>query len=152
MVEQSEAGTSANAQRKSEGQPTLLVSEIEQLLALIHRDPHSLLGAHPVDRGVIVRTFRPDAEKVEILACDEPPRELAKIHSAGLFELLFADRKDTFKYQLRVSYADGYVVTLGDPYAFLPTLGSFDEHLFGEGRHERLYDKLGAHVREVDGV
>ena len=30
-------------------------------------------------------------------------------------------------------------------------LSDFDLHLFGEGRHERIYDKLGAHV-SVDGA
>jgi len=29
--------------------------------------------------------------------------------------------------------------------------GSIDEHLFNEGRHARLYDRLGAHEMEVDG-
>jgi 1,4-alpha-glucan branching enzyme len=29
---------------------------------------------------------------------------------------------------------------------FSPTLGPLDLHLFGEGRHERIYEKLGAHV------
>ena len=42
--------------------------------------------------------------------------------------------------------------TLRDPYAFLPTLGELDLHLAGEGRHEELYGRLGAHVRELDGV
>src|SRR5687768_5820432 len=27
-----------------------------------------------------------------------------------------------------------------------PTLGEIDLHLFGEGRHEEIYKKLGAHV------
>jgi 1,4-alpha-glucan branching enzyme len=39
-----------------------------------------------------------------------------------------------------------------DPYAFLPTLGELDLHLAGEGRHERLWEKLGAHPRTIDGV
>ena len=39
-----------------------------------------------------------------------------------------------------------------DPYAFLPTLGDLDLHLALEGRHEELYELLGAHVREIDGV
>ncbi|MHB1860315.1 MAG: 1,4-alpha-glucan branching protein GlgB [Solirubrobacteraceae bacterium] len=30
--------------------------------------------------------------------------------------------------------------------------GEVDLHLIGEGRHQRLYDLLGAHVRERDGV
>ena len=42
--------------------------------------------------------------------------------------------------------------TLRDPYAFLPTLGELDLHLAMEGRHEELYERLGAHVREIDGV
>jgi 1,4-alpha-glucan branching enzyme len=51
-----------------------------------------------------------------------------------------------------VHYPGGNVFTLRDPYAFMPTLGSFDEHLFGEGRHWRLYEKLGAHGRNLGGV
>ena len=41
---------------------------------------------------------------------------------------------------------------LDDPYRFLPTLGELDLYLAGEGRHEELYAKLGAHPREMDGV
>ena len=37
-----------------------------------------------------------------------------------------------------------------DPYRWLPTLGELDLHLIGEGRHERLWDVLGAHVRSYD--
>jgi 1,4-alpha-glucan branching enzyme len=54
-------------------------------------------------------------------------------------------------YQLEVRYRSG-TFTLDDPYRFLPTVGELDLHLFGEGRHQRLWDKLGAHEREVDGV
>src|SRR5882724_1200268 len=32
-----------------------------------------------------------------------------------------------------------------------PTLGEMDLHLFGEGKHERIYEKLGAHVTTHDG-
>jgi 1,4-alpha-glucan branching enzyme len=43
-------------------------------------------------------------------------------------------------------------VVVRDPYSFGPTLGDLDLHLAAEGRHERLWDRLGAHVRQVDGV
>ena len=33
-----------------------------------------------------------------------------------------------------------------------PILGEIDLHLFGEGRHERVYEKLGAHVATCDGA
>src|SRR5688572_18291444 len=38
------------------------------------------------------------------------------------------------------------------PESFSPTLGEIDLHLFGEGRHERIYDKLGAHLITHEGV
>jgi 1,4-alpha-glucan branching enzyme len=34
---------------------------------------------------------------------------------------------------------------------FPPTLGEIDLHLFGEGKHERIYEKLGAHVITLEG-
>jgi 1,4-alpha-glucan branching enzyme len=34
---------------------------------------------------------------------------------------------------------------------FSPTLGDIDLHLFGEGKHERIYEKLGAHCRTHNG-
>src|SRR5688500_2313721 len=32
-----------------------------------------------------------------------------------------------------------------------PVLGDLHLHLFGEGKHHRIYDKLGAHVMTHDG-
>ncbi|MGB8508094.1 MAG: 1,4-alpha-glucan branching protein GlgB [Pyrinomonadaceae bacterium] len=128
-------------------QPTLPAHELERLLSLATHDPHAALGAHPTPQGVIVRAFRPDAQRVELLIEDDAPREMFRTHSAGLFEFLVADRTGTFPYSLRVTYPDGNTFTQRDAYAFLPTLGNFDEHFFNEGRHERLYDKLGAHVQ-----
>ena len=31
-------------------------------------------------------------------------------------------------------------------------ISDFDLYLFGEGKHERIYDKLGAHPRSFDGA
>jgi 1,4-alpha-glucan branching enzyme len=142
-------------QTKARGEsqaPTVGRAEFERLLALNSPDPHAILGAHPTARGVVVRAFRPEAERVELIVEGEGPREMSKIHRAGLFEILLEDRAQLFPYLLRVHYPRGGVFTLRDPYAFLPTLGSFDEHLFGEGRHWRLYEKLGAHVRQLGDV
>src|SRR5881227_390902 len=36
-----------------------------------------------------------------------------------------------------------------DTLGFPPTLGEVDLHLFGEGKHEVIYEKLGAHPRKV---
>jgi 1,4-alpha-glucan branching enzyme len=147
-----DAWAAGSASGTSDLYPSISPSDLGRLYALRHHDPHSVLGAHPVTGGVIVRTLKPEAERVELIVGDESPREMVKAHAGGLFELLLEGRTDTFPYQLRVHYPGGHVFTLHDPYAFLPTLGNFDEHLFGEGRHERLYDKLGAHVRRLGDV
>ena len=43
---------------------------------------------------------------------------------------------------------DGTTWERGDPYRFLPTLGEMDLYLFGEGTHRRLWEMLGAHLRD----
>ena len=39
-----------------------------------------------------------------------------------------------------------------DPYSFPHLLSDYDLHLLNEGRHWRLYDRLGAQLRTIDGV
>ena len=39
-----------------------------------------------------------------------------------------------------------------DPYGFGPVMGALDEYLLGEGRHEELYKRLGAHPVTHEGV
>src|SRR4029450_11095348 len=52
-------------------------------------------------------------------------------------------------YRLAVRYGDREDL-VDDPYRWLPTLGEVDLHLIAEGRHERLWEVLGAHVRSYD--
>ncbi len=131
-----------------------VADEVELVVRRDHPDPHHLLGAHP-DAGnesrVVVRAFRPDAESVRLLPEAGKPVELELRHPSGLFE---GSLKGTLplRYRLEVAYPGGNTFELDDPYTFLPTLGELDVHLAVEGQHERLYEKLGAHVREVDGV
>jgi 1,4-alpha-glucan branching enzyme len=115
-------------------------------------DPHSFLGAHPAAGGVAVRAYRPGADSVRVLPRDGPPADLAAAGGNGLFEGLVAGAALPLDYRLEVHYPAGDTYVLRDPYAFDPTIGELDLHLAGEGRHERLYERLGAHPREVDGV
>ena len=41
--------------------------QIQRLIDLSHPDPHSLLGIHPDGDGVVVRSYRPDAESVTVV-------------------------------------------------------------------------------------
>jgi 1,4-alpha-glucan branching enzyme len=78
---------------------------------------------------------------------------MRRIHPAGLYEAICPVPEDeNQRYQFRVADNDGEVTTMHDPYAFSSHLTEFDFYLLGEGRHERIYDKLGAQIRTVDGV
>jgi len=121
-------------------------------------DPHGFLGAHPRPQGeadgagVVVRAWRPEAAKVTVLTEDGATVELREGEEAGLFEGDLPGAGLPLRYRLEVAYPDGSTFTIEDPYRFAPTIGEVDLHLVGEGRHEHLYETLGAHVREVDGV
>ncbi len=53
-------------------------------------------------------------------------------------------------YRLEISY-DADPISVDDPYRFLPTLGEIDLHLINEGRHENLWEVLGARVHRYEG-
>ena len=74
--------------------------ELKRLLELRHQDPHSILGAHPTDQGVIVRAYRPDTERIFLIVDDEPPRQMVSRPEPGLFELLVSEQRQVFRYQL----------------------------------------------------
>ncbi|HZO36898.1 MAG TPA: 1,4-alpha-glucan branching protein GlgB [Solirubrobacteraceae bacterium] len=80
------------------------------------------------------------------------PFALERVHPAGIFEGYIAGATLPLRYELEVSYPDGNTFSLRDPYAFLPTLERADLELASAGRHEELWRRLGAHVRELDGV
>src|SRR5688572_19116795 len=143
--------TKGNGSAGTSHTSTVPEEALQRLLSYAHNDPHSVLGAHPGPSGVTVRVFRPDAEKVTLLPENGAPIEMRKAHPAGLFETT-APGKEVFRYRFEVRYPGGKTYTLRDPYAWLPTLGELDLHLFNEGRHERLWEKLGAHALERDGV
>ena len=119
--------------------------DIDRLLAGSHHDPHSVLGVHAGEHGVVVRAFQPGARAIRVLAKNNDV-ELTRV-----VDSLFAGRLPGHPgdYLLEVDYGDR-VVTIDDPYRWLPTVGEMDLHLIGEGRHERLWEALGAHVRRYD--
>ena len=53
---------------------------------------------------------------------------------------------------MRAKYPSGEFRQFFDPYSFLPALGSQDLYLFNEGNEHRIYEKLGAHLRDLGGV
>jgi 1,4-alpha-glucan branching enzyme len=117
-----------------------------------HGDPFALLGMHGGgDEPLVVRTFQPGARAVRVLTGERIVTELEQTHPVGFFEGPIPRHRERFPYRLRVGWPDGDRDT-EDPYRFPPVLGDMDVYLLGEGTHLRLYEKLGAHPREIEGV
>jgi 1,4-alpha-glucan branching enzyme len=127
-------------------------SELDALVRREHTQPHAVLGAHSANGGVVVRALRPAAVKVSVKPSKGKSVTLKQIHPGGVFEGMVQGAELPLHYKLKVDYGDGGKFQIEDPYAFPPTLGELDLHLISEGRHEELYDKLGAHVRKHQGV
>ncbi|MEI6985974.1 MAG: 1,4-alpha-glucan branching protein GlgB [Rhodospirillaceae bacterium] len=137
-----------------------------------HDDPFGFLGMHfdsPVDApeierpggSIVVRAFLPGARIVQVLECPsgggagKVVATLARIHSDGVFAGPVLGRDKSFPYRLRVEFdgdTDGEMIEFEDAYRFLPVLGELDTYLLAEGNHLRAYERLGAHLREIDGV
>src|ERR1041385_1408332 len=126
--------------------------DLNRLIALRHNDPHRILGVHTQGDTQTIRVFRPDAESVEVQIGKGRRSAMVKIHPAGLFEFSYPKSENSTSYKLIVHEPGGFVRTLRDPYSFLPTIGELDLHLFGEGKHEEIYNKLGAHVTKIGRV
>jgi 1,4-alpha-glucan branching enzyme len=124
------------------------------ILGATHGDPFSELGMHEVGNDLVVRVFRPDATEVVIQDRNDESRAFPaeRIHQDGFFEAKIEGTTDRFPYILKMKSHDGHEWQEYDPYSFGPVLGQLDVHLFSEGNHFDIYDRLGAHLVEREGV
>jgi 1,4-alpha-glucan branching enzyme len=126
----------------------------ERLVRGEHGDPFAILGQHPIEGGggKVIRVLAPDAARITVVAGPgKPGVPMRRIHRQGLFQASFPQRAGAFPYRLRIVDKGGRVREIEDPYAFPSLLTEFDLHLIGEGTHYGVYEKLGAHLREVHG-
>ena len=115
-----------------------------RLLECKHHAPHDFYGWHATSEGSVIRTRQLGAEKVEVLIHNE---HLEMEPIGDDIWVIGLDDDHAPDYRLRIHYPFGNQVIIADGYYFLPTLGSFDLHLINEGRHERLWEVLGANLR-----
>jgi 1,4-alpha-glucan branching enzyme len=134
-----------------------------------HENPFEILGPHEIEqdgrRALAVRAYLPEAQRAWVVdVAHGSTRPMRRIHCAGLYEAICPAESINCRqspptrshspagYQLRVTYKSGETHTMHDPYAFEPMLTDYDLYLLGEGTHWRSYERLGAHLRTVDGI
>ncbi len=139
---------------------TAHIDEVYRVIFNDHHDPFRVLGAHVIhDNGsssVAIRSFLPGAESAAVIVEEKKGRkteyQMERIHEDGFFEVLIKDRSEVFPYQIKKVMTGGKSEVFHDSYAFMPTLTDFDIYLFSAGDHHRIYEKLGAHFAEINGI
>ncbi len=147
---------------KTEPAAMTSTQDIDLIVQANHWDPFSILGPHAVPGGNgaagawVIRAFLPEARSAWVvdLARGQSGQAIAmeRRHPDGFFVAELAGRSESPRYRFRVENHEGHLWEFVDPYAFGPVLTDFDLHLLGEGTHYRNYERLGAHLREHEGI
>src|SRR5262249_27183150 len=127
----------------------------DALLGARPSDPFAVLGPHLDGDTLVIRAFRPGAERAEVVRRDTGATPMTRVHDGGVFEAIFPKTPSVFDYCLRVTCPGGHTVEIDDPYRYGRVITEYDVYLFSQGKHTRIYDKLGAHlmrIGEADGV
>ncbi len=125
---------------------------IEELVYSEAANPHEMLGPHITEQGLLVQTFIPTAKEITVKmkkGGQEYPMEL--MEEPGFFAVLIPQKTIT-DYTLVVSYDNGDVQEMGDPYAYAPQFEDGELKKFEAGIYYDVYEKMGAHVMEINGV
>jgi 1,4-alpha-glucan branching enzyme len=133
---------------------SLAPGDVQRLLRGEHGEPFAVLGPHVVTgaggRGAMaIRAFVPGAIAMKVKR-GRGATAMERVHEGGLFEAVFEGEERAPAYKLEITLPAGdkpVTVVRDDPYRFGPILTSFDLHLFAEGTHVELYDRMGAHAR-----
>ncbi|MGC6424241.1 MAG: 1,4-alpha-glucan branching protein GlgB [Lentimonas sp.] len=133
-------------------------SDFDSVTSVKCSQPHGILGMHHHKKGktggLIVRAYVADAKSCEVVDVNDDSKRymLDRLSDDGFFEGLIEDRTEVFSYRIRIERYNGEIRQFYDPYSFLPTLSEDDVYLFSEGTDHQVHNKLGSHIREVDGV
>ncbi len=143
---------------------TISTEQIDLIVKNLHQDPFTVLGSHQIEREGqtiwVIRAYLPDAEAVAVVdPLNHRQYPMESIHHPHFFECVISDAPKLFSYKLKVTeWVDGQKSDrlIYDPYSFKsPLITDFDRHLFAQGTHYQIYEKMGAHVTkndEVEGV
>ncbi|MFZ2452675.1 MAG: 1,4-alpha-glucan branching protein GlgB [Methylovulum miyakonense] len=120
-----------------------------KIIAAKHHDPFSVLGRHTVNDQTKIKVYLPHAESVSFADNDA---KLDRIPGTDFFE--YIDKNNGLPAHYRLSWLDkdGDAHENHDPYTFAPQLPEFDQHLFAQGKHWHIYQKLGAHLHTIEGI
>jgi len=127
--------------------------DLQLLLNAEHPDPFGFLGQQEANGQLVVRAFRPDAKSLTVVDRHDQNRRFPaeRIAEEGFFEAKLEGAETRFDYLLEIDRWTGDRFQIADPYSFGTLLGELDMHLFCEGTHYEIYQKMGAHLSQING-
>lgn len=117
--------------------------------------PQEFLGMYKCKGGIVVRAYIVNAKSCHLVDLRKSARksaEMEKLDPSGFFELFIKGARKPFPYRFRVERYDGEIREFADAYSFPPSLTDEELYLFGLGDDRKVYEHLGSHLREIDGV
>lgn len=123
-------------------------AELQRVRDGAHFNPHAILGAHPENGSLTIRALRPDARTVTLIYQGQRYPMTQEIPGIWAANIPYEPATPIPFYQFETLYEDSEVIS-PDAYIFFPTIGEIDLHLLGEGRHEELWNALGAHTHSI---
>ena len=129
--------------------PSLHPDHIAALVGGRHPQPHATLGQHPLDDGFIIRVIRPLADSVTAIRADGSRVPLTHL-ADGLWQGFATGGGQS--YRVETTYSNGPDWVTDDPYRFVSSVGEVDLYLWGQGRHEQLWQVFGSHFRPHEDV
>ena len=137
---------------------TIAPEQVYQVVNNLHQNPYEVLGCDLLESNEerkrwAIRAYLPKAHAVSVVFPEQRTEyEMRSEHHPNFF-VCEIETDEVCNYQLKVKQEDSHEKVIYDPYHFRsPLLTDFDIHLFSEGNHHRIYEKLGAHFTTVEGV
>ena len=105
-----------------------------------------------MDKGFLVRAFIPKADKIFVkIAKDGKEYPMILMDTEGFYSVQIPLKK-IVPYTLLITYDNGITQEIKDPYSYEPVIDALDINRFSNGIHYTIYEKLGAHIMEINGV
>lgn len=125
---------------------------IEAIIFSEEDHPRDILGPHLIDEGLLIQAYIPTAIEVKVKLQKTEKEYSMVMEEENFYAVLIPKLKRVSAYTLIVTYDNGETKEIIDPYFYQQILTDIDLNRFSKGIHYTIYDKLGAHPMEINGV
>ncbi len=116
-------------------------------------NPHTLLGPHMTDKGLLIQTFIPEADDVKVKYSNKVI-DMCKMDDAGFYAVFIDSKKVIDNYKFVIT-KDGNTYETYDSYAFEIGTDLKELKKFNAGIHYDAYDYMGSKkciINKTEGI